>query len=299
MRNPPSRRRQFSTALGWGLLVLLGVAAASLTGWSLLGLLGVVPPPSPGGHALAPPDLASMAVAGATLLLATVTVALAVFTRRSLALSRAELTLAEASVTAVQEQAKKLAEQVAATHEQVAATQAQAAVARQTLESSWRPFLVDVPVGYATRPVFSPGGTVMADAAGINFYKRENGTARVAVPFRNIGSGLAVIAKSGLSFGQLHTAATSFSSSIVAVGEVVRVVFEIEPAGAVLINLISQLDAGKPFVVTVFYGDQSGVGKWRSRAQVFRPAGNVNYEVLNVELYEGEDTKPFATSGPL
>jgi hypothetical protein len=303
--------RNFVAIVGWSLLLVLLVAAASLTGWSLLGLLGIIPPPAPAGHALPPADLASMAVAGATLLLATVTVALAVFTRRSLALGRAELALAEDSLKAVQEQAAKLAEQVAATNlqaaaiqiqaaatqNQVAATQQQAAIAQRTLEASWRPLLVDVPFGFATRPRGTIYGGGTEDLASVTGLKLDDGTGRVVVPFRNIGSGPAIISRAVLSFGQLQADATSFSSSIVAVREVVHIRFDIAPAGAVLINLISQLDAGKPFTVTVFYGDQGSVGTWRSRAQLHCPSQVQGYKVLNVDLYEGDSNTPFATSG--
>src|SRR5438105_8037834 len=115
VQNPPARRRQFLPALGWGALALLLGAAAVLTGWSVLSLLGMVPPPARNGRNLAQSDLASIAVASATLLLATVTVLLALFTRRSLDLGRAELALAEASLQAIREQATKQAEQVSAT----------------------------------------------------------------------------------------------------------------------------------------------------------------------------------------
>src|SRR5260370_16640830 len=101
--------------LGWTLLLVSLGAAAGLTGWSLLALLGTAPAPSPGGHALASSDLASMAVAGATLLLATVTGLFAVFTRRRLDQGRRELLLAEKAVRSAQEQAKKQAEQGPAT----------------------------------------------------------------------------------------------------------------------------------------------------------------------------------------
>src|SRR5260370_27470020 len=74
--------------LGWTLLLVSLGAAAGLTGWSLLALLGTAPAPSPGGHALASSDLASMAAAGATLLVATLTVTLAHFRPLSLVQGR-------------------------------------------------------------------------------------------------------------------------------------------------------------------------------------------------------------------
>jgi hypothetical protein len=186
----------------------------------------------------------------------------------------------------------------AATFSQVAATQQQAAIAQRTLEASWRPLLVDVPRGFATRAVSGPLAQMTeVDAAEVVGVKRSDGTARVVVPFRNIGSGPAVVTKAVLSFGQLHADATSFSSSIVAVREVVHIHFDLAPVGAALINIISQLEASRPFTVAVFYGDQGGVGKWRSRAQLHRPAQGRLYSVLNVELYEGDANTPFATSG--
>jgi len=301
MQNPPGRRRSPFALLGWGLLVLLGVAATALTGWSLLGLLGIVPPPAPGGQALTSPDLASMGVAGATLLLATVTVLLAVFTRRSLELGRAELALAEASLKAVQEQAAKQAEQVAATQAQVAATQAQVAatqaqaeVARQTLEASSRPVLTDVPMGPETR--YSPMlGQVPASEIAVG--KDQQGTVTVEMPLRNIGSGPAVIKKATLSVGQLHTTAAALTSSIVAVGESVLIGFEIKPKGAVLVNLASQIAAMQPCIVTVDYGGQGGPGSWRSRVYLQAQRAN-RYHVERVELYAGDEITPFATTDP-
>jgi hypothetical protein len=293
-------------------LFLLGVLGLGLLVFSILGLSGQVATPiGPVRQRLFAADFASSAVAGATLLLAAVTVLLALFTRSSLALGRAELALAEKSLGALKEQAVKLAEQVAATHvqagamqtlasatfSQVAATQQQAAIAQRTLEASWRPLLVDVPFGFATRPRGTIYGGGTEDLASVTGLKLDDGTGRVVVPFRNIGSGPAIISRAVLSFGQLHADATSFSSSIVAVSEVVRIRFEIAPAGAVLINLISQLGEGKPFTVTVFYVDQGSVGTWRSRAQLHCPSQAQGYKVLNVDLYEGDSNTPFATSG--
>jgi hypothetical protein len=288
-------RRQILTSLGWGLLyALLGVAAL-LTGWSLLALLGIVPTTPPGGQHLSAADVASVGVASATLLLATVTVLLALFTRRSLELGRAELTLAEASLRTAEDQAKRSAEQVTATLEQVKVTQDQADIARRSLEAGWRPFLVDVPFGYAAPPVPFSGVT---DAAVVEADNLQNGAARVRVSLRNIGSGLAIITKAGLSFGQLHSTATELSSSIVAVGEVVRITFEIQPENAVLINMVSQIEARRPFIVTAIYTDQGGINTWRSRAYFKAPPEpGRRYEVEKVELYAGEEITPFATAG--
>jgi hypothetical protein len=278
---------------GWLALVVIALTEVALTGWALLALLGLAPTPAPAGHAMTPSDLASVAAAGATLILATVTVVLALLTRSSLELGRAELTLADATLTTAQEQAKQSAEQVTATLSQVKVTQDQADIARRSLEAGWRPFLVDVPYGYASPPTSFSGVT---DAAVVEAYTRpDGGGAKVAMSLRNIGSGLAIVTKAAMSFGQLHADATTLSSSIVAVGEVVRMTFEIQPKGAVLINMVSQIRANQPFVVTAIYTDQGGINSWRSRAY-FKWSGN-RYEVEKVELYAGDEITPFATAG--
>ena len=258
-----------------------------------------------------------MAVAGATLLLATVTVTLALFTRGSLALGRAELTLAEASLKVVRDQATKQAEQVAAsqeqvaasqrqvaaTQEQVAATQEQAAIARQTLEATWRPFLVDIPWGSATRqtPWTIAGST---DASTIYVMHDQQGkVTEVEVPLRNIGLGPALISKAGLSIGQLHADATSLSTAIVASGEIVVVGFKIpddsESDTAVLKAITSSLAAQQPFIVTVFFSDQGGTGDWRTRLYLHKPENFNQYVVDRVELYEGDATTALASTRPL
>jgi len=269
--------------LGWAALLVLAALEAFVTGWALFALFGVVSPP---GHATATADLASIAVAGGTLILATVTVVLALLTRRSLALGAAELKAAEDSVRAVNEQTGKLADQVTA-------TQGQAKVARETLEATWRPFLVDVPYGFATRGS-ARGGS--GDAAVINVWKNDNGSMEADVPLRNIGSGPAIINRAEVSVNQLHERASRWSPAIVAPGEVVRLRFEVALGTATRNALVDALANLRPCVVTVFYSDQ-GTGKWRSRIQLHRsPEEGPVYEVDFVELYVGDDNTPFATS---
>ncbi|TMC52338.1 MAG: hypothetical protein E6J20_11745 [Chloroflexi bacterium] len=100
----------------------------------MLGFLGVIPAPTPGGHSMTPADLASMAVAGATLILATATVLLAIYTGRSLQQGREELNVAQAALQAAERQAATSAQQVEATLDQVKVSQDQAKTARDALE---------------------------------------------------------------------------------------------------------------------------------------------------------------------
>jgi hypothetical protein len=269
--------------VGWAALLLLVGLEALVTGWALLALFGVAPAP---GQATTIGDQASIAVAGGTLILATVTVVLALLTRRSLTLGAAELKAAEDSVKAVNEQTGKLADQVTA-------TQGQAKVARETLEASWRPFLVDVPYGFANRGSARGG---VGDAAVIDVWKNDNGSQEADVPLRNIGSGPAIIHRAEVSVNQLHERASRWSPAIVAPGEVVRLRFLVATGTATRNALIDALKKLEPCVITVFYADQ-GTGKWRSRVYLHRlPEEGPVYTVDFVELYVGDENTPFATS---
>jgi hypothetical protein len=305
-----SPNRFWSWLIGVTLFVL-GVLGLGLLLFSILGLSGQVATPiGPVKQHLSAADFASSAVAGATLLLAAVTVLLALFTRNSLALGRAELALAEKSLVAVQEQAAKLAEQVTATHvqaaamqSQAAATQQQAVIAQRTLEASWRPFLVDIPWGSATRPTT---WTIAGSADASTIYVRHDQQGKVTeveVPLRNIGLGPALISKAGLSIGQLHADATSLSTAIVASGEIVSVGFKIpddsENDTAVVMAITSSLAAHQPFVVTVFFSDQGGTGDWRTRLYLHKPENFNQYVVDRLELYEGDAITPLASTRPL
>jgi hypothetical protein len=138
----------------------------------------------------------------------------------------------------------------------------------------------------------------IGDAAYIEVARSAQGSVAVEVPLRNIGTGPAVITKAGLSVTQLHDEATRLSIGIVAVGEVVRMSFDIQSEGATLKALHSALSARQPFVVTVFYGDQGGTGSWRSRVYVHVPPKDNRYEVDRVELFAGDANTPFASTRP-
>jgi hypothetical protein len=205
-----------------GAIVVLGILGMGLLVLSILGLFGLVNTPlGPVRQHLSAADLASSAVAGVTLMLAVFTAYLAIATRASVAATTREAAIAEQGLAAAQEQARIGAEQVVATNRH-------AKLAQETLEASWRPFLVNVPWGYLTRPSFM--GT--RDAAQIEVYKDDQGAFDIDVPLRNIGSGPALITKAGMSLTQLHSEAVTLSSAIVASGEIVRVGFRVQPESA-------------------------------------------------------------------
>jgi hypothetical protein len=271
-------------------IALLGLVGLALLIFSIGGLFGLVSTPvGPVRQHLSPADLASSAVAGATLMLAVFTAYLALETRASVAATRREAAIAEQSLAAAQELARIGAAQVEATNRQ-------AEIAQETLEASWRPILVDVPRG------FSVDGDEDAHEFGMYVGKWSDAGPRLAafeVPFRNIGSGPAFIRRALIAGGVAPYEAYSFTGSIVSPGEMAKVKFVLLQTEAVPIAILEMLQSKEPrtaeVAVTVWYTDQRGQRTWRTRA-VLGTIHDDRYEVSRVALYEADSTDPFAQS---
>ena len=295
-RTPPaqveSRRRLGGFAIAAGTaVVVLGILGLGLLAFSILGLFGLIGTPlGPVRQHLSPADLASSAVAGATLMLAVFTAFLAIATRASVAATRREAAIAEQGLAAAQEQARIGAEQVKATSRH-------AEIAQETLEAGWRPILVDVPWGYSLDSD--------EDAHAFDMYVgkwSDTGPTIAAfdVPFRNIGSGPAFIRRALIAGGVAPYEPRGFTSSIVAPRDMTKVKFALPQNEAVPTAILEMLKSKEPraaeVAVTVWYTDQRGQRTWRTRA-VLGLLGDGRYEVSRVALYEGDDTDPFAQSG--
>ena len=256
-----------------------------LVAYAILSLLGVVPSLTAPTHGLSGADLASLAVAGATLLLAAFTAQLALATNAALQLARRETSVAERALATAQSQTAKVAEQVEATNRQ-------GALAERALESSWRPMLVDVPSGMAKREI--PPFLAM-DAAEVNVYKApESGLRLVAVSLRNIGSGPAFVSKASLSMGAVGAQMTDASSLVIARDEIAHVEFRFDPSATPeLAAVAGGLDNDQPCRVNVEYSDLGG-HQWRSWAHLRRYRAWI---VDKVELFDGDALKPFASTG--
>src|SRR5437660_1769672 len=86
-------------------------------------------------------DVASLTVAGATLLLADFTAALAWLTRRSIDATRREAEIATDALKASNRLATTAEQQAKITQELVTATNKQAEIAQEQLAASWRPIM--------------------------------------------------------------------------------------------------------------------------------------------------------------
>jgi hypothetical protein len=247
------------------LISILGLLGLALLGYAILGLFG---------FKSAAVDLASFAVAGATLMLAAFTAFLALETRESVIATRVEAGIAASAL----EQARKQAE----------ATDRQAGIAQETLEASWRPVLVDV---------LPPLNRADADFSNAGVSPRQRGGLTVSVRLRNIGSGPAIISRAGLSAGAAGVEASRTISAVVAPGDMTTLEFDLPAENTEAHAVIAALTAQAPVAVTVFYGDQGGHHRWRTRAEL-HSRDKFTWRIRSLELSE-ENAEPFAKSGPM
>src|SRR6266536_5966416 len=242
MNQAPTATRRAPVAAA---LIAGGFLGAALLAFSLVGLAGIISTPiGPLQQHLSPADLASSAVAGATLMLAVFTAFLATETRESVAATRAEAGIAAAAL----EEARKSAE----------AADRHAEIAQETLEAGWRPLLVDVlpPENRADADYSHAGETPQGD--GLDFKVR----------LRNIGSGPAIITRAALHTGSAGVEASRIQSSVVASGERTTLEFELRRENIQAHPVIANIKARAALTASVWYGDQGGHHRWLTRADV-------------------------------
>jgi hypothetical protein len=240
-------------------LVVVGFAVAFLIGAALLLLAAVMAFGwLPGvrrpdySHGVSAGDLASLAVAGATLLLADFTAILAWLTRRSLAATRREAEIAESALAASNKQATVAEDSLAAarelaktTQDLVTATNEVARIAQAQLVASWRPMLVD------------------PSERGV-----EIGPSMI-VTFVNIGPGPAFVRKGLLGVGAAVRVADEVKPRIVPTGDEVHLTFRLllgqKPTDQAIGMALSN---GTELNAAVFYHDITGERAWRSRGRL-------------------------------
>ena len=267
--------------VGWAAAGAIIVLGGTMIVWPLAALVGLLPDPTFGGERLKAGDLVSVIVGGATLLLAVFTAVLAAYTRAAVSATRREAAIAEAALTTSQEEAK---------------------IAREGLEASWHPMLVDLPYGYSVRPpVFGTIGAMDDSVIRIGVNDSTTGEPYPKVHFticlRNIGTGAAIVLGMG---ARIHETSLSgnVSNAIVAPSEVVRFSFDLERERPDRLPMIEHLERGQPFTLEVLYSDQVDRNRFRSVAHVHRRGDPSVWLVRQVALYRGIEPEPFAMSGP-
>jgi hypothetical protein len=271
---PDSKVAHFAVWTGAVVAALLGIgmlaiAIAATVGWLSIGHLDFT--------RVGVGDLASLAVAGATLLLADFTAILAWLTRSSIKATQREAEIAEAALVASNRQAKIASDALAAAHQQakiadrqVEATNKQAQIAQDQLSASWRPILTE------TSLLTSPGVTISPSL---------DKTFGVRVPFMNIGRGPAFVAKGMLGLGVAVTPTHNVLPKIVAPAVQVDLIFTISAtANGVDKTIADALIDGQDLSVAVFYTDITGSIAWCSRGQFQHLEQTSTWIVRDVEL---------------
>jgi hypothetical protein len=236
-----------------------------------------------------------------TLILAAVTVWLASETRRMASATRD-------SVRTSYEIARAAHKQVEAAQEQVRATNEQAALARATLEASIQPILADVPSGvFLEIEEISLAEDVNQEERGPLFTMQltDRGDLIVAdrdrfvfcsIPFRNTGSGTAMIRGIGIRFGEAEWSGARASRMVVPPGELTRVSIFVPKDRSEISQHIPNLVKGY-FDMSVMYTNINGTQPVVTRALVWRYPDK-GYRVRQIFLSRWGESEPFAASGP-
>lgn len=240
-------------------------------------------------------DVASLAVAGATLLLADFTALLAWFTRGSIAAALREAVATEKALALTIEQAALAREaleetrnQAEMSRKQAAATDRQAEIAGQTLEGSWRPILASPPA--------NPLAESRHDDERFTWLTEVGDVLRFSVTLRNIGRGPAFITEDAfMEVGESRCVSRELTSGIVSPGEPTRIRFQVDIGVAANGSVVAGLRDNQPFSVFVRYADLGG-HRWRTTAHLrFRDTNF--WSIAGIDLFDGEDLQPYAHSG--
>jgi hypothetical protein len=224
--------------------------------------------------------------------------------------ARDEVEASRQQVREAHEQTAAILQQVDAAQSQVEASNRQAELARQTLEASIQPLLVDVPVGPVSpgEQVFFPddAGPTVIGPPGRIWVADPSPQLRCAIPFRNVGAGVALAKGAELSVGNWRHTRYRISRGVISPGEWTWVAFSItreDAAGAPLEPLLSNA-----FTVSIAYTNARGARPVWSTAVVFRDPEPRYPEqenfVRQLLLYEFEDYSRggagyFASTGPV
>ena len=143
---------------------------------------------------------------------------------------------------------------------------------------------VERPSGGSLRPVRDDKATISHHITDTVMY--------FGVPFRNAGTGLAVVQRVVLRFGSLDKQGWP-SGTVVAPGEWIRVGFELTAE-----EQLTALDVSTVLAAEATYTNVSGQQLTRTRLELERIGGSDSYLVKRLLLFHGDSQTPFASSGP-
>jgi hypothetical protein len=240
-------------------------------------------------------------VAIGTLALALVTAALAWSTRNLAAKTATEVEHSGRLVEASQRQVAASQEQARIAQEALAASLDQTRISQMTLDAQIKPVLVDVP----PRPdieerIAYPQRTSINGWQGEMVVRARSDEVLISMPFRNAGSGLAMIRGVGLSpRTEIGSPAVVIQPANVAAGERGRISFRAVPGSVAFRPLLDAMDDQAPFAIEVDYTDLAGQQTTISRFDIYYDQKReAPWQVRQVHLQEPAATEPYAGSAP-
>jgi hypothetical protein len=266
---PKWARFVIGSLLAVAFLLGTGLVVSSVLVW-----LGYLPDyTGPDGHPLGSADLASGAVAGATMVLASITGTLALFTWESVVVGQREIKDTEAALAAARATAK--------------ASSDQARIAEETLLAGWRPLL--------TEPLETRLSASDQELAWVDLIPYPaGGPYTVEIGFLNTGRGPAFVTKALFGIGSFAIPAVKMRPSIVPPGEPLAATFELDPAGTEKSLVDAFLDVGNTydFKTSATYHDLGRQRAWQSTGRLGRRGvsmnagmgGGATLEMVEVEI---------------
>jgi hypothetical protein len=159
------------------------------------------------------------------------------------------------------------------------------------MEASWRPILVDIPSGLFVTNNSAPFGSWDRGRVRLNPQGAPLESLQLIVPFRNVGTGPAIIVAASLSIGDHKSIAPAkISAPIVppSLDELVKIEFEI-PVGkkehGTLVDDLQKKAGRPPWLVVVAYNDQAGTNLWRTEAHI-HPSDESDWFVRQIALFD-------------
>jgi hypothetical protein len=260
---------------------------------------------------------ADLLVALGTLVLAVVTAWMATKTHDLADTTREAVDAAESQARATREAVVAAEKQVGVSNElvrlgkeqlsqslgQLRTSQQQLELALTLRQEELRPLLVDAPRGpIPERGVNIQGelvkvmdmGTIIASVPSHGY------SAMVALPIRNIGPGIALVTDVKLGAVDPGPGAPGrIERSVLPSGESTYITFLVENNDGSENELLIKSVANSRFTIWVHYGDLSGTQRFRSCYHVVAGPfilGSGGF-VKQIDLYTGDSTVPFATTG--
>jgi hypothetical protein len=201
------------------------------------------------------PDFASLAVAGATLLLTAVTGTLALLTWESLAATRQGARNTEAALGLEREQAQ---------------------IARDALRASSRPLLIEpsAATAFANRALEYTRITIDASLSQ---------TAVFAIAWVNMGPGAAVVTKALFGMGTVAFPADKVTPRIVPPGAIVLSTFTLVPEHSdQIVRAVQDVGGGYDFKTSVEYHDLGAARAWRSVCRLERDGRSKSFKQIDL-----------------